>query len=131
MPKLEMSDIDVRLSTFCMSESTRQMLGVLSEELGISKSRFVELAILSVTPKTKRWKANEALLKRVDRERHYIGEMRRKITRRKTREKLEMTKEQKESELKEAFLEIINKDIKGRALDDFLKEKGLELDIRK
>jgi hypothetical protein len=106
-----------------LSSYATMLIKDFSHNLGISETRFIEIAITSATIGSSNWNTASNRFERVRQERSYLKMLKGRLIKRQNKDSEDIKPES--SELKELFERIVNDNIYGKQLEQLLHSKGL------
>ncbi|MGZ8172602.1 MAG: hypothetical protein ACXWT0_01740 [Methylobacter sp.] len=122
--KVTYDDVDTtRLDTHT-SVHAANMAREFSERLGMTRSQFVEIAIMSACPGSVAWQKSVSRYQRAVAERKYLGILRRRLIKQKNQ-----PHEVLPSDIRRVFDEIAESNLCGAELEAFVKQHGLAFSI--
>lgn len=118
--------------TPCMtliSLHSEELIRDFSKRMGITQSKFLELAITSAVLGSPTWRKAEERYEAAQQDRRYLQKLRRKLVNRQISDAKLVTPE--ESELKNIFKAIVEQGVSGRKLEQLLEQEGLAINLNK
>lgn len=106
-----------------ISSYANKLIKEFSSNMGISETRFVELAITSATVGSKNWRMASVRFDLFRKEKAYLRLLRNRLVKRQIKDGKGIKPE--DSELKALFERIVNEEICGRDLERLLRSNGL------
>lgn len=123
--KVDMDDINLETKTIKLSTRIIGLIKQKANQMGISESQFIEMALASASPGSAAWRTAEKRAECVEKERRYLSSVKRRMT-------MKDNKSQKvpESRVKTVFREIVENNISGKQLEDLIEREGIALQIK-
>lgn len=119
--KVSMDDIDTSRVCFNISRYTLYLVSKKADELGMSPTEFIEIALSGCNPSSSYFKRAKWRYDICNQERKYLRTLKQRFTRKNNKK----SAEEQESSIRKVFDKIINEKVSGKELEELLKQEGL------